>query len=204
MLDDWYTDRRWKDSNFLSAGLDMAEYDNAGSAQALMTRLSKAWRNAPTRGSVFERVKDYGLATVADPINFVPYAGAASKAARVAKLARASGKTKEAAISAAVKSGAKRGAMIEGTVGTGIGTGFEALQQTRQIQQGIRDEYDVGDIAKVGALEGVLSAGIGAPIGALASKAPAQRALDWRPGTPLSEKLDSRLTELTDLSLIHI
>ena len=28
MLDDWYTDRRWKDSNFLSAGLDMAEYNN--------------------------------------------------------------------------------------------------------------------------------------------------------------------------------
>ena len=142
MLDDWYTDNRWKDSNFISAGLDMAEYNNAGSDQAMMARLSKAWRNAPTRGTVFERVKDYGLATVADPINFVPYAGAASKAARVAKLARAGGATKGDAISTAIKSGAKRGAMIEGTVGTGIGTGFEALQQTRQIQQGIRDEYD--------------------------------------------------------------
>ena len=202
MLDDWYTDNRWKDSNFISAGLDMMEYNNAGSDQALMTRLSKAWRSAPTRGTVFERVKDYGLATVADPINFVPYAGAASKAARVAKTARAAGATKGDAVKKAVRSGAARGAAIEGTVGTGIGTGFEALQQTRQIQQGIRDEYDAADIAKVGALEGVLSAGIGAPIGALASRAPAQRALDWRPGTPLSEKLDSRLTELTDLERI--
>lgn len=202
MLDEWYTDRRWKDSNFVSAGLDMAEYNNAGSDQALMTRLSKAWRNAPTRGSVFERVKDYGLGTVADPINFVPYAGAASKAARVAKLARAAGKTKEQAISAAVRSGAKRGFMIEGTVGTGIGTGFEALQQTRQIQQGIRDEYNAADIAKVGALEGVLSAGIGAPIGALASRAPAQRALDWQVNSPLSTKISSRIDELNDLEKI--
>ena len=31
MLDDWYTDNRWKDSNFISAGLDMMDYKNAGS-----------------------------------------------------------------------------------------------------------------------------------------------------------------------------
>ena len=94
--------------------------------------------------------------------------------------------------------------MIEGTVGTGIGTGFEALQQTRQIQQGVRDEYDVSDIAKVGALEGVLSAGIGAPIGAVASRAPAQLAGIRLAGTPLSNAIDSRLTELMILSALLV
>jgi len=202
MLDDWYTDNRWKDSNFLSAGLDMIEYSNAGSDQALMARLSKAWQNAPTRGTTFERVKDYGLATIADPINFVPYAGAASKASRVAKIARAGGATKAAAAKTAMKVGAKRGALLEGSVGATLGGSFEALQQSRQQQQGLSEGYDVGRIATAGALEGVFSSAIGAPLGALASKAPAQRALEWKVGTPLGDKMNSRLIELNDMERI--
>ena len=198
MLDDWYTDNRWKDSNFLSAGLDMAEYNSAGSNQALMTRLSKAWQNAPTRGSVGKRVLDYGLATIADPINLVPYAGAASKASKVAKAARLAGKTKNQAVSAAVKAGARRGALLEGTVGAGLGAGFEGVQQSRQMQQGLRDEFDTKQIGTAALLEGALSGAIGAPLGALASKAPAERALDWRNGTPLSEKINARTNELNE------
>lgn len=193
MLDDWYTDNRWKDSNFLSGALDMAEYKNAGSDQAMLARLSKAWQNAPTRGSMFEKVKDYGLATIADPINFIPYAGAASKASKVAKAAQASGLTKAAATKAAMKAGAKRGALLEGSVGAGIGSSFDALQQSRQIQQGLRDEYDTTQIATSGAIEGVFSGAMGAGIGALASKAPAQRALEWKEGTPFGEKANARI-----------
>ena len=199
MLDDWYTDNRWKDSNFLSGALDMAEYKNAGSDQAMLARLSKAWQNAPTRGSMFEKVKDYGLATIADPINFIPYAGAASKASKVAKAAQASGLTKAAATKAAMKAGAKRGALLEGSVGAGIGSSFDALQQSRQIQQGLRDEYDTTQIATSGAIEGVFSGAVGAGIGALASKAPAQRALEWKEGTPFGEKANARITELNDM-----
>lgn len=98
MLDQWYTDRRWKDTNFGSAGKDLAEYEMAGSNQQLMTRLSKAWNNAPERGSFLGQVWDYGSAAILDPINLIPYAGAASKAATVAKVARAAGATKKAAV----------------------------------------------------------------------------------------------------------
>ena len=197
MLDEWYTDQRWKDSNFVSAGRDMLEYESASDGdQALMTRLSMAWQNAPSRGSLFEQVVDYGSATIFDPINFIPYAGAASKASRVATAARAAGATRQAATRSAMRSGAARGALLEGTVGAGIGGGFEALQQSRQIQQGLRQDYDGGQIAKSAAIEGALSGAIGAPLGALASRAPAERALNWQTGTPLGERLNSRLTEL--------
>ena len=179
MLDEWYTDRRWKDSNFLSAGKDLAEYANAGTNQQLMTKLSKAWRNAPERGSFVSQVWDYGLATVADPVNFIPYAGAASKAANVAKLARAAGATKNAAVKAAVKSGAKRGAVIEGGVGAGMGAGMDAIQQTREIQQGLSTEYDYGRTATSAAIEGTLSAGIGSAVGAFAARNPALEGLKW-------------------------
>ena len=202
MLDNWYTDQRWKDSNFLSAGKDMLEYKNAGDDQALMARLSKAWQNAPERGTFLEQAKDYTLATVFDPINLIPYAGAASKAGRVAKAGRAAGLTKSAAVKRATVEGAKRGALLEGSVGAGMGAGFEALQQSRQMQQGLRDQYDASRIGTAAAIEGVFSGAIGAPLGALASRAPAARALEWKQGTALGDKLDSRIGELSDLERI--
>lgn len=198
MLDEWYTDQRWKDSNFVSAGLDMAEYKMAGSDQGLMTRLSKAWGNAPTRGSVMSRVWDYGLATVADPINFIPYAGAAAKAGRVAKAAKAAGQTSKQAVGTAMKQGAIRGAALEGTIGGGLGAGMEAVQQSRQIQQGLSTDYDTNRIAMAGALEGAFSGAIGAPLGALFSRNPAQMAVSVE-GTPLLTEMNTRMNDLAAL-----
>lgn len=187
MLDQWYTDRRWKDTNFGSAGKDLAEYEMAGSNQQLMTRLSKAWNNAPERGSFLGQVWDYGSAAILDPINLIPYAGAASKAATVAKVARAAGATKKAAVGQAVKQGAKRGALIEGGVGAAMGGGMDAIQQSREIQQGLSTEYDYGQIAKSAAIEGVFSSGVGAVVGAVASRKPAQEGLKWSTSKLASE-----------------
>ena len=179
MLDEWYTDRRWKDSNFGSAGKDLLEYENAGTDQALMTKLSKAWKNAPERGSFASQVWDYGSATIFDPINLVPYAGAASKAARVANLARAAGMTKKAAAKSAIVKGGLRGAGIEAVAGGAMGTGMEALQQKREIQQGLSTEYDYGRVATSGAIEGVFGGVLGGGIGAFASRNPAREGLSW-------------------------
>jgi len=187
MLDKWYTDRRWKDTNFGSAGKDLAEYEMAGSNQQLMTRLSKAWNNAPERGSFLGQVWDYGTAAILDPINLIPYAGAASKAARVANVARAAGATKKAAVGAAVKAGAKRGALIEGGVGASMGGGMDAIQQSREIQQGLSTEYDYGRIATSAAIEGAFSSGVGAVVGAIASRKPAQEGLKWSTSKLASE-----------------
>ena len=104
MLDKWYTDRRWIDSNFGEAGMDMAKYANSSDAdQQRHTRLAAAWQRAPSRGTLFDQVVDYGGATILDPVNVIPYAGVVSKLSRigqVAKAARAAGKTRAAARSA--------------------------------------------------------------------------------------------------------
>ena len=111
MLDKWYTDRRWIDSNFGEAGVDMGKYaSSSDDDQQRHTRLAAAWQRAPSRGTLFDPVVDYGAATILDPINLVPYAGVVSKLSKigkVAKAARSSGLTQAAARKAGVMRGLK-------------------------------------------------------------------------------------------------
>ena len=202
MLDKWYTDRRWIDSNFGEAGMDMAKYANSSDAdQQRHTRLAAAWQRAPSRGTLFDQVVDYGGATILDPVNAIPYAGVVSKLSRigqVAKAARAAGKTRAAARSAGVSRGVKEGVVEGATVGAAFGGGFDALQQSREMQQGITDatEYDVGRIGKSAAIEGGLGGFLGGVIGRFASGKQADDALNWSKNSKLGPYIEGRLAQI--------
>tara|TARA_R110001592_G_scaffold88220_1_gene259893 strand:+ start:6941 stop:17026 length:10086 start_codon:yes stop_codon:yes gene_type:complete len=202
MLDKWYTDRRWIDSNFGEAGLDMGKYANSSDAdQQRHTRLAAAWQRAPSRGTLFDQVVDYGAATILDPVNVIPYAGVVSKLSRigqVAKAARAAGKTRAGARSAGVSRGVKEGVVEGAAVGAVFGGGFDALQQSREMQQGITDatEYDVGRIGKSAAIEGGLGGFLGGVIGRFASGKRADDALNWSKNSKLGPYIEGRLAQI--------
>ena len=202
MLDKWYTDRRWIDSNFGEAGLDMGKYAaSSDDDQQRHTRLAAAWQRAPSRGTLFDQVVDYGAATILDPINLVPYAGVVSKLSKigkVAKAARSSGLTQAAARKAGVMRGLKEGAVEGAVVGGAMGAGFDALQQSREMQQGITDatEYDLGRMGKSALYEAGAGGFLGGIIGRFASGKKVDDALNWSKSSNLGPYLEGRLGEI--------
>ncbi len=202
MLDKWYTDRRWIDSNFGEAGYDMGKYAaSSDDDQQRHTRLAAAWQRAPSRGTLFDQVFDYGAATILDPINLVPYAGVVSKLSKigkVAKAARSSGMTQAAARKAGVYRGAKEGAVEGAVVGGAMGAGFDALQQSREMQQGITDatEYDLGRMGKSALYEAGAGSFLGGIIGRFASGKKVDDALNWSKSSNLGPYLEGRLGEI--------
>ena len=200
MLDEWYSDRRWIDSNFGAAGYDMGKYNMGSEAdKATHTRLAAAWQRAPSRGTIWDQLGDYGGAIIADPINFVPYAGVASKLSKVGKVAqaaRAAGQSRKAARVAGLYQGAKEGALLEGTIGAGLGAGFDRLQQSREIQQGLREEFDNTRTGTAAAIEAGVGGVLGGVIGRFASGKQADAALNWRNNSRLASTIDARLLEL--------
>ena len=135
MWDRFYTDRRWRDSNTVSMALGAAEYALAGDGQELEARLSKLWANAPSRGSAWEKVWDYGTASIVDPINLLGGYGVAAKGAQAANAARLAGSTSARALTAGARAGAMQGARTEGLVNFGVGAGFDAAQQATELSR---------------------------------------------------------------------
>ena len=165
MLDEWYTDERWDDWNSISKGLDIIEYANAGSDKELIARLGRAWSNAPTRGSWWDKTRDIGGALIADPLNFAGGYGVAAKGAKAAQLATQAGKSAAQAKRAGMVAGAARGAKQEGAISAGVELGFNAMDQKRDIDYGLRDEYSVGDAAKATVIGGTVGGTLGGIIG---------------------------------------
>ena len=159
MWDKFYTDKRWGDVNTLSMGLDALEYASGGDdGKKKLSRLSKLWAQAPSRGSTLDKVIDYGSAGILDPINLIGV-GAGGAAVKAGQAARLAGKTTEQAAKAATKAGVKRAALGEGAIGLGIGAGFDAGQQSLEIAQGVSDEFSLGRLATATLLDGTISAG---------------------------------------------
>jgi len=179
MIDNFYTDRRWKDVNSLSAGMSLLEYGFAGEDQGRLSRLSKAWRNAPPRGSTLDKVKDYGIAAVLDPINVIPTvsAGRAAQATRLAALG--AGQTAEEAAKLGVRQGTRQGAISEAKINAGIEVGFDAASQAGEIQQGVSEEYDPTRTLLAGTLGATAGGTIGYGLSNIAAK--------WRTGKPLTK-----------------
>jgi hypothetical protein len=157
MWDKFYTDKRWSDVNSLSMGLDAVEFATAGdSGREKLSRLSKLWAQAPSRGGVLDKVIDYGVAGVADPINLIGV-GAGGAAVKAGQGARLAGKTLEQATKAATKAGIQKAAAGEAAIGAGTGLAFDAAQQGMEIAQGVSEDFDVARLAGAGIIDAGVS-----------------------------------------------
>ena len=170
MLDNFYTDRRWRDVNSVSLLGGAAEYAMGGSDRERMARLSNAWRNAPSRGGFLDKAIDYGTGAILDPVNIIPTvsAGKVAQATRLAQLSKGTNATEAAAMG--VREGTKRGAISEAKLNAAIEGGFDIGAQATEIQQGITDEYDPTRTAAATALGGTAGYGAGRLLGGVASR----------------------------------
>ena len=196
LWDRFYKDRRWRDTNTISMGLGAAEYALAGDSQKLQARLSKMWSNAPSRGGIFEKVTDYGLAGVLDPINLVGGVGIAKKGTQVYRAGRAAMQTTAQATKAGVKAGAIQGAKTEAALNAGIGAGFDAGQQAAEIQQGVSDEFDPVRTAMSGALDATIGGVVGLGVGAFQGNKAIKQLRDWQRNSPLGQNITTRSARL--------
>ena len=204
MWDTFYSDRRWRDVNSISMLKGASEYALAGDGRGMETRLSKLWANAPARGSTWDKVKDYGSAGLLDPINLLGGYGAATKGVKAYGLARAGMATSREALKKAGRAGARQGAITEAGVNAAVGGGFDALQQSFEIQQGVSDEFDVGRVARSAGIDAAVGSVFGGAIGRYQGRKGAQEAV--RNAIPTSAigsstaaraaDLDTQITEL--------
>ena len=196
LWDRFYKDRRWRDTNSISMGLGAAEYALAGDSQKLQARLSKMWRNAPSRGGIFEKVTDYGLAGVLDPINLIGGAGMAKKGAQAYKAGIAAMQTTAQASKAGMKAGAIQGAKTEAALNAGVGAGFDAASQAAEIQQGVSDEFDPVRTAMSGALDATIGGVVGLGVGAYQGNKAVKELRNWQKSSPLGQSMTTRTARL--------
>ena len=196
LWDRFYKDRRWRDTNSISMGLGAAEYALAGDSQKLQARLSKMWRNAPDRGGIFEKVTDYGLAGVLDPINLIGGAGMAKKGAQAYKAGIAAMQTTAQASKAGMKAGAIQGAKTEAALNAGVGAGFDAASQAAEIQQGVSDEFDPVRTAMSGALDATIGGVVGLGVGAYQGNKAVKELRNWQKSSPLGQSMTTRTARL--------
>ena len=196
MWDNFYSDRRWRSTNSLSMAKGAAEYALAGSSQDLHARLSKIWTNAPSRGGMFDKVVDYGLAGALDPLNLLAGAGVAKKAQTAYSAARAGMATSQQAIKAGTRAGAVQGAKTEAMLNAGIGGAFDAAQQATEIQQGVSDEFSLGRVAASSALDATIGGAFGAVFGGYQGKKAATNVTNWRGTTAVGNDITRRTQRL--------
>ena len=197
MWDRFYKDRRWRDSNTFSMGKGMIDYALAGDGQALEARLSKLWANAPSRGSTWEKIKQYGTAGALDPINVAGMFGTAAKGAKAYQATRAAMGTNKQALKAAGRAGGKQGAITEGIISGGVGGAFDAATQAAEIQQGVTDEIDLGRVARSAGLEATAGSLFGYGFGNLSGRKGAKDAL--QNALPASRLGSTSLSRASDL-----
>ena len=204
MWDTFYSDRRWRDTNSLSMAKGATEYALAGSSQDLHARLSKIWANAPSRGGFFDKVFDYGLAGVSDPLNLLAGAGVAKKAQTAYSAARAGMATSREAAKAATRAGAVQGALNEAKINAAVGGAFDAAQQATEIQQGVKDDFSLGRVAMSAGLDATIGGAFGSAIGAYQGSKAAQSLTNWRANTAIGNDLTRRAQRLdSDIALYN-
>ena len=191
MLDQFYSDRRWRDVNSVSLLGGAAEYAMGGSDRERLARLSKAWRNAPPRGTFIDKAIDYGTGAILDPVNLIPTVSAAkvAQATRVGALAK--GATQADAAAMGVREGTKRGAISEAKLNAAIEGGFDIGTQATEIQQGVSDEFDPTRTIAATALGGTAGYGAGRLLGGAAARI--------RTGQELTPEEQARISAETNL-----
>lgn len=167
----WYSDRRNVDASTTGALVDMGAYETASDeAQAYRSRLARAWEAAPARDLSLRKVVDYALPALTDPLNLIGF-GSGAVAGRGAYLtARGAGAGTSAARKAALKRGASVGALGEAAAGSISEGVFSTVDQTRQIQQGVRDEFSGQKVLQDALMGGAIGGAIGAPLGAIGGR----------------------------------
>ena len=196
MWDQFYSDKRWADVNTVSMIKDVGEYAFAGEDKKLHARLSKLWQNAPSRGTVWDKVVDYGTAGILDPTNLLGGWGVAAKGKKAYDLARAGGATLAAARKKALSAGTWQGAKTEAAIGGAIGTSFDAAQQGMEIAQGVSDEFDVTRAIVSGGLDAGLSALGGAAVGRYVASGTVNDLTNWRANSTFGTTSSQRISEL--------
>lgn len=172
----YLNDRRWRNNNSISIGMDVYDANTQSDAQSLrLARIQQVYDALPFGvDGGFEAVAETGLAMLADPLNLIGF-GAGGQAARLAAGTAAKNLTKrqitKQAMGAAVKSGAKGEA-----VAAGITEGIADIGiQNRNVALGLQDDVSylrAGGAALIGgATGGAMGAGMGA-LGAVAPKIP--------------------------------
>ena len=164
LLDEFYSDQTWDAMNSIAAAHDIYETKNMEDRQVLLKgRIKQVYDSLPNAfaegGRGFSGFAQNAFAALADPINLVGFGSGAIAAKTAAR--SAANLTQKQILGRA----ASRGAITEGIVGTGVGGVQESLQQGRDLATGIRDEFDVGELAFAAGVEGGLSAGLGGLFG---------------------------------------
>ena len=189
LIDTFYTDNQWQNMNTISLGKEVAEAYGADKRQRnLMIRMNEVFESLPNfyeeGGRGAKGLAINAAAAVTDPLNLIGF-GAGGQAAKAAL--RETGK-------GALRAGIKQGAIAEGAVSGAAEGVFNSLEQARDIQLGIQDEYSFGQAGLAAGSGAVLGAGMGGVFGAAAAQYQKMgRSID-APGTILRE--NRRLMEL--------
>ena len=189
LIDTFYTDNQWQNMNSVSLGKEVAEAYGADTRQRqLMIRMNEVFDSLPNFYEEGGRgAKGLGIniaAAVTDPLNLIGF-GAGGQAAKAAL--RETGK-------GALRAGIKKGMVAEGAAGGIAEVGFNSLEQARDIQLGLQDEYSFGQAATAGGAGILFGSGMGGVFGGLAAQYQKMgRSVD-APGTIFRE--NRRLMEL--------
>lgn len=189
LIDTFYTDNQWQNMNSVSLGKEVAESMGADSRQRqLMIRMNEVFDSVPDfyeeGGRGAKGLAINVAAAVTDPLNLIGF-GAGGQAAKAVLRQGAQG---------ALKAGMKKGAIAEGAASGIAETGFNSLEQARDINLGIRDEYSFGDAAVAGGSGILFGAGAGAVFGGLGAQYQKMGRTVDAPGTIFRE--NRRLVEL--------
>ena len=172
MLEEFWKDRFWSNTNSLAMAGDLAKaYTAEGEDAMRRARLQRVYTMLPNfyaDGGATDRFGGASTTTtiagslLADPLNLIGGMGAA----KTAGLAAAKGASRGAATWAGVKTAAKTELLPNAAVG-GV---YSAGTQARDMSLGLQDEFDYGQLAKDAALEGVLGSAAGSLIGTVTAQ----------------------------------
>ena len=160
LIDEFYSDQTWASMNSYSLGKDIAEaYTSDDRQVSLMRRMKEVYDSTPNFYEEGGRgAKGLGqniLAAAMDPLNLIGF-GAGGAAAKAAIRTGGQNVLRKAAVAGA-KGEAAAGAITEGA--------FNALEQVRNQQVGLQDDFSVGQLAGATALGGVLGGVAGGVFG---------------------------------------
>jgi len=179
LIERFVSDGTWGQLNTVSAAKDFAESRTATAEErARQRRLANMhqvfpnfWEEGGRGASGFF---DGLAALVADPVNLIGGVAAKGASQAVTRGALAAGQTTRQATRAGVRAGVGRAAATEGAIGAGAEATIDALQQGRDINLGLQDEFSYGQLATSAALGGGIGAGAGALLSAPAALAGAR------------------------------
>ena len=197
--DKFWTDRTWRNLNTFSIGADYLDGKSNTDAQnirlarlqSVHTALPDFWQEGGNRDA--GHLADIAGSVILDPINAIGFGAGGAAAKTAAFTAIRSGLSKEAAKSAGRNAAMKKGfvaegaanALVEGVANVGI--------QNRDIEIGLRGEYNPFETATASAMGFALGGALGVPMGLGGAYMPAftkagrSGSHDWKTSNKLSQ-----------------